>query len=62
MICKSERSPHNEYAYRFVDNGEVELSNENETFRISYEDWSLDYYIIDKFRKEPNNGKQDGQN
>ena len=51
MICKGILNE-KYYNYKFVEDGLVELSNPSmdEAIYVKYEDWCMDYYIIDKWR------------
>lgn len=51
MICKSDIDGEY-YNYRFIEDGVVELSRpdiENALF-VKYEDWCMDYHIINKLK------------
>lgn len=54
MICKCINTGFL-YNYSFVDNGMVYLENPNlkdypQSLKVKYEDWCMDYLIIDKWR------------
>lgn len=54
MICKCINNGFL-YNYSFVDDGMVYLENPNlkdypQSLKVKYEDWCMDYLIIDKWR------------
>ena len=49
MICRNKNT-NIDYNYSFIGD-DVELSNMKENFKISYNDWLNDYFIIDKWNK-----------
>ena len=48
MICRNLTTKE-DYNYRFVDDGKVELENQYDIFTILYEDWCNDYYVVNKW-------------
>ena len=48
MICKHLITKE-EYNYRFVEDGKVELENKYNIFTVLYEDWCQDFLVIDKW-------------
>ena len=48
MICKKINSDQL-YNYKFIEDGKVELENQYEVFSITYEEWCMGFYVIDKW-------------
>ena len=50
MICRNIINRY-DYNYKFIEDGLVELSNINmeKPIYVKYEDWCMDYYVIDKW-------------
>lgn len=48
MICKNLKT-NIQYNYRFIEDGKVELENQYNVFSVLYEDWCMDYLVIDKW-------------
>ena len=49
MICRN-LSTDEHYNYRFIEDGKVELENEFNIFSINYEDWCLNYLVVNKWK------------
>lgn len=51
MICKNIISE-DLYNYKFIEDGLVELNNPDmfEPKYVKYEDWCMDYYVVDKWK------------
>lgn len=49
MICRSWTTKE-DYNYKFIEDGKVELENQHNIFSVLYEDWCNEYYVIDKWK------------
>ena len=49
MICRNI-STKEDFNYKFIEEGKVQLTNPTKEYIILYEDWCMDYLIIDKWR------------
>lgn len=48
MICRNLNTKE-DFNYTFIGNNIVKLENQNNTLFVNYEDWIIEYYIIDKW-------------
>lgn len=49
MICRNVTNG-KDYEYTFEEGGKVRLRSRIQDFTILYEDWCINYFVIDKWR------------